>query len=163
MSNRKAMKVLMVILIACLFITTGCMDTKKKGDAKWALFKTTNPNPAVLNETSEEFAFSEEIHKFVLSFPEIYDAAIVVGEKQVLVAYKVKQMQRFKMKKIEKKLKKKLEKKFKDQNRKFTVSSDFKIFLEVVELNENLKDEKYSRKKAKKHFKKIIKLEKEKT
>ena len=163
MSNRKAMKVLMVILIACLFITTGCMDTKTKGDANWALFKTTNPNPAALNETSEEFAFSEEIHKFVLSFPEIYDAAIVVGEKQVLVAYKVKQMQRFKMKKIEKKLKKKLEKKFKDQNRKFTVSSDFKIFLEVVELNENLKDKKYSRKKAKKHFKKIIKLEKEKT
>ena len=57
--------------------------------------------------------------------------------------------------------KKKLEEKYKD--RKFTVSSDFKIFLEAVELNEDLKDKDYSRKKARKHFKDIIKLEQEKT
>ena len=78
-----------------------------------------------------------------------------------MVAYKVKQMKRFKMKKIEKELNKKLTEKYSD--RKFIVSSDFKIFLEAVELNEDLKDKKYSREKARKRFKKIIKLEKEKT
>ncbi len=154
-------KMTVFILALSIFVTSGCMDTEKKGEAKMALLKTTNPHPAVLNETDEEFAFSEELHKYVLSFDDIYDAAIVVGKKRVLVAYKVKHMKRFKMKKIEKKLKKKLEKKYPD--RKFTVSSDYKIFLEVVELNEDLKDPKYSRKKARKHFKKIIELQKEKT
>lgn len=159
--SMRAVKTFAVIMIGSMIFLSGCEGFPKKGDAKWALFKTTNPHPAVLYETDEEFKFSEELHDYVLSFPEIYDAAIIVGKEKVLVAYKVKQMQRFKMKKIEKKLKKKLEKKYKE--RKFTVSSDFKIFLEAVELNEKLKDEKYSRKKARKHFKKIIKLEQEKT
>ena len=149
------------MLALSLFFLTGCMDTEKKGEAKWALLKTINPHPAVLYETEDEFAFSEELHDYVLSFDDIYDAAIVVGKKRVLVAYKVKHLKRFKMKKIEKDLQKKLEKKYPD--RKFTVSSDFKIFLEAVELNESLKDENYSRKKARKRFKDIIEMEKEKT
>lgn len=157
----RAVRAATIMMIGSLLFLTGCEEISKKGDAKWALFKTTNPHPAVLYETDEEFQFSEELHDYVLKMPEIYDAAIIVGKKRVLVAYKVKQMKRFKMKKIEKELQKKLEKKYTD--RKFTVSSDFKIFLEAVELNEDLKDENYSRKKARKHFKKIIKLEQEKT
>ena len=152
---------MVIIMIgSCIFIA-GCKGIGKEGDAKWALFKTTNPHPAVLYETDEEFKFSEELHDYVLKVPEIYDAAIIVGKERVLVAYKVKQMKRFKMKKIEKDLNKKLTEKYSD--RKFIVSSDFKIFLEAVELNEDLKDKKYSREKARKRFKKIIKLEKEKT
>ena len=161
MKNQWLRKFTLLTLALSIVITTGCMDTEKKGEAKMALLKTTNPHPAVLNETKEEFAFSEDVHKYVLSFDDIYDAAIIVGEKRVLVAYKVKHMKRFRMKKIEKDLQKKLEKKYPD--RKFTVSSDYKIFLEAVELNEDLKDPNYSRKKAKKQSKKIIKLEKEKT
>ncbi|MGN1387357.1 MAG: YhcN/YlaJ family sporulation lipoprotein [Bacillus sp. (in: firmicutes)] len=157
----RAVRAAIIMMIGSLLFLTGCEGISKKGDAKWALFKTTNPHPAVLYETDEEFQFSEELHDYVLKMPEIYDAAIIVGKKRVLVAYKVKQMKRFKMKKIEKELQKKLEKKYTD--RKFTVSSDFKIFLEAVELNEDLKDENYSRKKARKQFKKIIKLEQEKT
>ncbi|WP_328820953.1 YhcN/YlaJ family sporulation lipoprotein [Peribacillus faecalis] len=157
----RAGKAALTMMIGSLLFLTGCEEFPKKGDAKWALFKTTNPHPAVLYETADEFKFSEELHDYVLKMPEIYDAAIIVGKERVLVAYKVKQMKRFKMKKIEKELKKKLEKKYKD--RKFTVSSDFKIFLEAVELNEELKDKDYSRKKARKQFKKIIKLEQEKT
>ncbi|WP_050614350.1 sporulation protein [Bacillus testis] len=149
-----------ILLFIAVFIVSGCSD-KNTGDATWALFKTTNPHPAVLYETEKEFAFAEDLHKYVLSFPEIYDAAIITGKKKVLVAYKVKHMKRFGMKKIEKDLKKKLEKKY--SNHSFTVSSDYKIFLEAVKLNEHLKDPTYSRKKAKKEFKDIIKLEKERT
>ena len=159
--NIRVVKVIAIFMIGSLIFLSGCEGFTKKGDAKWALFKTTNPHPAVLYETEKEFQFSEELHDYVLKIPEIYDAAIIVGKERVLVAYKVKQMKRFKMKKIEKKLKKKLEEKYKD--RKFTVSSDFKIFLEAVELNEDLKDKDYSRKKARKHFKDIIKLEQENT
>ncbi|MEH6943486.1 sporulation protein [Bacillus sp. JJ722] len=152
---------LIAIAICGVFIIMGCEGANKKGEAKMALFKTTNPHPAVLYETPEEFKFAEELHKYVLSFPDIYDAAIITGKKRVLVAYKVKHMKRFKMKKIEKDLNKKLEEKYKDHN--FTVSSDYKIFLEAVELNESLKDENYPRDKARKEFGKIIKLKKEMT
>lgn len=161
MRSIQVMRVMVIIFLSTFLFTTGCSEIPKKGEAKMALFKTTNPHPAVLNETPEEFKFAEELHKYVLSFPEIYDAAIITGKKRVLVAYKVKHMKRFGMKKIEKKLNKKLEEKY--QNHDFTVSSDYKIFLEAVELNEDLKDESYSRKKAKKQFKKIIKLQKEMT
>lgn len=161
MKEIKRRKALLLIIGMVVLITSGCMNTNKQGEAKMALFKTTNPHPAVLNETKEEFSFAEELHKYVLSFPEIYDAAIITDDKKVLVAYKVKHMKRFGMKKIEKKLNKKLEEKYK--NRNFTVSSDYKIFLEAVELNEDLKDKSYPRDKAKKEFKKIIKLQKELT
>ncbi|WP_019240535.1 MULTISPECIES: hypothetical protein [Bacillus] len=152
-------RLLFIVMLGAFLFIAGCMDTNKKGEAKMALFKTTNPHPAVLYETPEEFKFAEDLQKYVLEFPDIYDAAIITGKKRVLVAYKVKHMKRFGMKKIEKDLKKKLEEKYSDH--KFTVSSDYKIFLEAVELNEDLKDENYSRKKARKQFKEIIKLQKE--
>ncbi|MFS0782842.1 sporulation protein [Bacillus sp. 1P06AnD] len=160
MKRSRYMKKVAVALVLFAFVLAGCSD-KKVGDAKMSLFRTTNPHPAVLYESKEEFAFAEDVHKYVLSFPEIYDAAIITGKKKVLVAYKVKHMKRFGMKKIEKELNKKLEKKFSDHS--FTVSSDYKIFLEAVNLNEHLKNPSFSRKKARKDFKKIIELQKEKT
>ncbi|WP_163102997.1 YhcN/YlaJ family sporulation lipoprotein [Peribacillus alkalitolerans] len=152
-------KALIIIVVLALFSLTGCSATDKSKDTRLALMKTTNPHPAVLKETKKEFDFAEGMQKYVLSFPEIYDAAIVTGEKKILVAYKVKHLQRFRMKKIEKDLTKKLEKKY--PNHKFVVSSDYKIFMEVVELNDHLKDPNYSRKKANKKFKDILELKKE--
>ena len=73
MKNQWSRKVTLLTLVLSIVITTGCMDTEKKGEAKMALLKTTNPHPAVLNETKEEFAFSEDVHKYVLSFDDIYD------------------------------------------------------------------------------------------
>ncbi|PLS16222.1 sporulation protein [Bacillus sp. M6-12] len=141
----------------------GCSEQSKSKstETRLSLLRTTNPHPAVLDEKSEEFAFAEKLHKEVLKQPEIYDAAIITGKKEVLVAYKVRHLKRFKMKKIESTLTKKLEKKYPEEN--FIVSSDYKIFLEAVELNEKLKNPKYSRKKANDQFKSIIKLQKEQT
>ncbi len=158
----KQLKRLLILWMVAVLTAglSGCSEGMT-GEAKMALFKVTNPHPAVLDETPEEFAFSEELHDYVLKSPEIYDAAIIAGKKDVLVAYKVKQMKRFGMKKIEKELQKKLDKKYPDRD--FTVSSDYKIFLEAVNLNEKLKDPDYSRKKAKKKFKEIQELEKEMT
>jgi hypothetical protein len=159
--GKKYIFVFFLIFSLGIIFITGCSKDEKSKEAKLALIKTTNPHPAVLNETKKEFQFSEELHKYVLSFPEIYDAAIITGKKNILVAYKVKHLHRFRMKKIEKELKKKLEKKY--PNHTFVVSSDYKIFIEAVELNEKLKDPNYSREKAKKRFKKILKLQKEQT
>jgi len=54
-----------------------------------------------------------------------------------------------------------LNKKYPDE--KFTISSDYKIFLEAVELKEKLKNPHYSRDQAEKQLKKIIKLKNEMT
>ena len=162
MKKTKLLKTVPLILMAAVLALGGCSE-KKTGEARTALFKTTNPHPAVINETASEFAFAEKVQKTVLASPEIYDSAIVTDKEKVLVAYKVKHLKRFKMKKIEKELKKKLEKEYPD--REFTVSSDYKIFLEAVNLNEKLKnkDKDFTTKKAKKDFEDILTLEKEMT
>lgn len=60
------------------------------------------------------------------------------------------------MKKIEKEVSKKLEKKYPKEN--FTVSSDYKIFLETVRLDERMKSAKFSHREAEKRFKEIVNM-----
>ncbi|MBY0120998.1 YhcN/YlaJ family sporulation lipoprotein [Bacillus sp. S/N-304-OC-R1] len=134
-------------------------DTK---DSDLALIKTTNPSPALLGKnTKENLELVDSIKKDISSMKELYDVAVVKGNNDTLVAYKVKHLHRFKMKKIEKRLNEMLEKKYPDEN--FTISSDYKIFLEAVKLNEKMKDPKYPDKKANEKLKEIIKLKNEMT
>jgi hypothetical protein len=104
----------------------------------------------------------ERIKKDVSSFPEIYDVAVVEGKKNTLVVYKVKHLYRYKMKKIEKNINNLLEKRYPNEN--FTVSSDYKIFLEAVKLNERIQsDKQFSKQKAEKQLQQIIEMTKEMT
>lgn len=146
-----------LIIFACLFGLTACNHDQKVKDSQLALIKTTNPNP-VVTDKNKSLSHVKEIERDVSSFPEIYDVAVVKGKKDTLVAYKVKHSQRFRMKKIEKDLNNRLEKRYPKEN--FTVSSDYKIFLEAVRLNERMKSAKFSSKKAEKQLKKIIKMTK---
>jgi hypothetical protein len=84
---------------------------------------------------------------------------VVKNGKKIIVAYKVKHLQRFHMKKIEKTVTENLEEKFPKND--FIVSSDYKIFLESVRLNELLKKKDVPEKKARKKFKEIEELQKE--
>ena len=70
-------------------------------------------------------------------------------------------MARFKMKSIEKELTEKLKSKYPEE--KFTVSSDFKIFLETMRLRDKIQDSEFSEEKADKRLKEIIKLNNELT
>ncbi|GLB58936.1 hypothetical protein NCCP133_10690 [Cytobacillus sp. NCCP-133] len=127
-----------------------------------ALLKTTNPPPALIEKnTKENLDLIADIEHDIESMEELYDVAVVKGKEKTLVAYKVKHIQRFHMKKIEKKMTKLLEKKYPEEH--FIVSSDYKIFIEAVELQEKMKDPDFSDKKAKKKLDKIIKLKKEMT
>jgi hypothetical protein len=63
------------------------------------------------------------------------------------------------MKKIEKDLNKLLEKKYPEEN--FTTSSDYKIFLETVRLDERMKSPEFTHQKAEKRFNEIVKMTKE--
>ncbi|MBS4188906.1 sporulation protein [Bacillus sp. FJAT-49705] len=141
---------------------TGCGMGEDSKDSELALIKTTNPSPALIEKnTKEDLDLVESIKHDIASMKELYDVAIVKGKKDTLVAYKVKHFYRFQMKKIEKKMNEMLEKKYPDEN--FTVSSDYKIFLEAVKLNEKMKDPNFSQEKANKELKKIIKLKQELT
>ncbi|MBP2241199.1 hypothetical protein J2Z40_001761 [Cytobacillus eiseniae] len=147
--------------MALLLMTAlmGC-NQNESNESELALIKKTNPSPLLIkNNSRNEFDLVKSIEKDIESIKELYDVAVVKGKDDTLVAYKVKHLQRFHMKKIEKKMKKMLEEKYPDE--KFTVSSDYKIFLEAVKLNEKMKDPNYSEEKASKRLKEIIKLKNE--
>lgn len=143
------------ILFACLFLLAACNHNPPVRDSQLALMKTTNPKPLVTDQNKSNDSV-EEIKKDVSSFPELYDVAVIKGKKDTLVVYKVKHLYRFKMKKIEKNVNKKLEKKYPKEN--FTVSSDYKIFLEAVRLDEKMKSAKFSHKEAEKRLEDIVKM-----
>lgn len=146
--------IIRLMLFLSIFLMSSCSQGQNEKDSQLALMKTTNPNPTVTENKGQDKA--EKIEKEVESFDEIYDVAVVKGKKDTLVVYKVKHMQRFNMKKIEKNLNKTLEKKHPKEN--FTVSSDYKIFLEVVRLVERKNNGTLSDKQAEKRFNEIVKM-----
>jgi hypothetical protein len=117
--------------------------------------KTTNPNPTVTKKNYDQDNV-ESIEREVESIDEIYDVAVVKGKEATLVVYKVKHMQRFRMKQIEKDLTKKLEEKYPKEQ--FTVSSDYKIFLEAVRLVERKDNGNLSDKQSEKRLNEIVKM-----
>ncbi|MCM3569969.1 sporulation protein [Neobacillus mesonae] len=143
-----------LLLFSIIFVLASCSQNQEVKDSQLALMKTTNPGPVVTDHDGQ--SLGKSIKEDVETFPQLYDIAIVKGEKDILVVYKVKHLQRFRMKKIEKEVTKKLEKKYPDE--KFTVSSDYKIFLEAVRLEEKIKSEKFTKKQAEKRLKEIIKM-----
>lgn len=143
-----------------LFILTSCSTSAGESGAS-PLVKTTNPPPVSAKKDVKEDETARKIKDEVLSNRHIYDAAVIKGKDEVLVAYKVRHLQRFRMKQIEKELKNSLQKKFKEE--KFTVSSDYKIFLEAVRLQEKRDRENLSEKKVNRRLKEIIQLSNEQT
>ncbi|MEL3973815.1 sporulation protein [Rossellomorea oryzaecorticis] len=142
-------------------LIAGCSNKEDGKDSKVALIKTTDPPPIELVDNPETESFGHAIKKELAKKKELYDVAVIQSKEETLVVYKVKHLQRFKMKKIEKDMEKYLEGKYPDED--FVLSSDYKIFLETVRLKEKIQHKSISKKKAKKEFKDIIELQKEKT
>ncbi|MDP4161782.1 MAG: sporulation protein [Bacillota bacterium] len=147
-------------LVGFIFLASGCNPHARQEDSGMTLLKKTNSSPIQLS-TMNSSKEVQDIKKDVSSLPEIYDVAVIKGKKDTLVVYKVKHLQRFRMKKIEKKLNTLLEKKYPDD--KFSVSSDYKIFLEAERLRKKIKDAHVTKKKAEKELQSIIKLKDETT
>jgi hypothetical protein len=143
------------ILCSCLLLLTACNQNQPVKESQLALMKTTNPNPTITDENKNRNQV-EEIKKKISSFPELYDVAVVKGKTDTLVVYKVKHLHRFKMKSIEKRINKMLEEKYPKEN--FTVSSDYKIFLEAIRLNERMESADFSSNAAEKRLKEIVKM-----
>ncbi|CAM4057831.1 sporulation protein [Lederbergia lenta] len=153
-------KIVIALFTMCLlFIATGCTNQKNNEQSELSLVKITKPAPIELNKRPANKSIGYQVRKEINNIPEIYDTAVIEGEKEVIVVYKVKHLHRFKMRKIEKELKNTLNEKYPKDS--FIVSSDYKIFLEAIRLKEDLDDNNLSNKEAEKRYKKIIKLKKE--
>ncbi|WHY68388.1 sporulation protein [Neobacillus sp. SuZ13] len=146
------------VLLACLLVLSSCGQNQQVKDSQLTLMKTTNPSP-IVTQKNKSNDHVKDIEQDVSSFPELYDVAVVKGKKDTLVVYKVKHLYRFKMKKIEKNINKMLEQKYPDEN--FTISSDYKIFLETVRLDEKMKSSKYTAKNAENRFNEIVNMTKD--
>lgn len=147
--------IIRVITLVCVTLLVSCSQEQNDQKSQLALMKTTNPNPTVTEKNNGQEKV-ESIEREVENFDEIYDVAVVKGKKETLVVYKVKHMQRFRMKQIEKDLNKILEEKHPKEQ--FTVSSDYKIFLEAVRLIERKEDGSLSDKRAEKRLNEILKM-----
>ena len=155
---RKIYLVSITMLLFSIFLG-GCAGDSSSKEAIRSLISSVDMDPVYLGGDKE--APLEKIKKTVADHDEIYDVAVVQNGKDILVAYKVKHLKRFKMASIDKDLTSDLNKRFKGYD--IVISSDMKIFLEVVELIVQVQDKGYSKKKAKKWFGKIENLEKEMT
>jgi hypothetical protein len=147
--------IIRVIFIVCVSLLVSCSQGQTEKESQLALMKTTNPNP-IVTENNNDQDNVERIEREVESIDEIYDVAVVKGKEATLIVSKVKHMQRFRMKQIEKDLNKKLEEKY--PNEQFTVSSDYKIFLEAVRLVERKGNGNLSDKQAEKRLNEIVKM-----
>jgi hypothetical protein len=157
---RKYLLLLISIAFALPYTLVGCSQNEAEEDSRRSLIQTTNPSPVQLTN-KKDGDLAEKIKSDVLKFDEIYDVAVIQGKKDTLVVYKVRQLQRFRMNQIEANLNKDLEKKYPEEN--FTVSSDYKIFMEALELKEKVKDPNFSSEKAENQLQKIIRLKEELT
>jgi hypothetical protein len=156
----KIYRLALFMLLILMITLSGCKQSEEDQESRVSLIKTTNPKPInIPNKQNENIA--AQVKQDVKKFDEIFDVAVVQGKKDTLVVYKVKQFQRFRMKQIESSVTKELEKKYPDET--FTVSSDYKIFMEALKIKEHMEDPKYSTTKAEKDLEKIIKLKNEQT
>jgi hypothetical protein len=156
----KIYKLALFMLLILMITLSGCNQSEEDQESRLSLIKTTNPKPIKIPDKQNE-NIAAQVKQDVKKFDEIFDVAVVQGKKDTLVVYKVKHFQRFRMKQIESSVTKELEKKYPDET--FTVSSDYKIFMEALKLKEHMKDPKYSATKAEKDLEKIIKLKNEQT
>ncbi|MCE4050499.1 MULTISPECIES: sporulation protein [Bacillaceae] len=150
-----------VFFIFMCFLLAGCEESSPS--SRTALFKRVDPAPLTVTKNPDQLEqiLVRQVKDEASSVKSIYDVAVIKGQKEILVAYKVKHMSRFRMKGIESDLNKILSDKFPDHT--FTVSSDYKIFLEAIRLGDKMKNADYSEKNADKRLKQIINLTNELT
>lgn len=158
-------KALMVVgIFACILTVSACSPDSDSKEALASMFAPVDVKPITLNEEGYD-RFDEKLVDFIGKELErddaVYDAMVIQNGDEILVSYKVHQLQRFNMEKIEAGLNDRLEKEFPSYN--FYVTSDSKIFLEAVELAVHVDKENYPKDKAKAWFDKIVELEKEQT
>jgi Sporulation lipoprotein YhcN/YlaJ (Spore_YhcN_YlaJ) len=152
LSKIKNVKIGLLILMV-IGLCTGCNGNHDQ-DTNEDLNDSQVSKPisqSVANQATKNVSLEEEISNVMA----------VNTDKDLLVAIKVKQFDRFQLKKIEKNIKSELEKRY--PNYSILVSADQKMYFELVKLDEKLQKNTMSMKNLKKDTKRIKSLMKEQT
>jgi Sporulation lipoprotein YhcN/YlaJ (Spore_YhcN_YlaJ) len=146
-----------LLLLTIIGLGSGCNENQNQlgdnnKDLSISQVHTSKPiNQSVANQVKEKIITKEEIS----------DVKAVNTDKELLVAIKVNQFDRFRLKKIEKKVKSDLEKAYPDH--KILVSTDSKMYLELDQIEQKLQKDKTNMKNLKKDLNTIKSLMKEQT
>ncbi|MGM0876659.1 MAG: YhcN/YlaJ family sporulation lipoprotein [Bacillota bacterium] len=155
MKDKKKIANIVLVFIVCIGLGSGCTGNQNQfannNDANIVKVHTSKPIDQSVSNQAKEKVIKEE---------EISDVKAVNTDKELLLAVKVNQFDRFRLKKIEKKVKEELEKTYPDY--KILVSTDSKMYLELEQLEQKLQKDKTKKKNLKKDFDNIKSLMKEK-
>ncbi|MDE3839184.1 hypothetical protein C0966_07395 [Bacillus methanolicus] len=147
----------LILVLTVIGLSSGCNENQNQlgdnnNDLSISQVHTSKPiNQSVANQAKEK----------VIKKKEISDVKAVNTDKELFVAIKVENFDRFRLKKIEKKVKSDVEKMFPDH--KVFVSTDSKMYLELDQLEQKLQKDNLNMKNLKKDFNKIKSLMKEQT
>ncbi|MBE4909433.1 hypothetical protein IMZ08_15380 [Bacillus luteolus] len=104
---------------------------------------------------------SEQAEAKVKGMDEVTEVIAVNMDKKLLLAFRVKQFEKFRLNQIEKKVEEELKKDFKEYD--MTVSSDLKIYLETTKIKNDVYLKKIDESKVEKEMERVIKLSEEQT
>ncbi|WP_026562852.1 YhcN/YlaJ family sporulation lipoprotein [Bacillus sp. J37] len=156
MKNKVKIVNIGLFLIVIIGLGSGCTGNQNQ-------FATNNDDAEIVKvHTSKPIdqSVSNEAKEKVIKEKEVSGVKAVNTDKELLLAVKVDQFDRFRLKNIEKKVKSDLEKAY--PNHKIIVSTDSKMYLELEQLEQKLQKDKTEKKTLKKEFDKIKSLMKEK-
>jgi regulator of replication initiation timing len=156
MKDQTIKLIIFLLLLTAIGLISGCNGTldqqvSENDDMNIEYVHTSRPIDQTVANQSKEKAAKEE---------EISSVKAVNTDKELLLAVKVHQFDRFRLKSIKKKLKSDLEKMHPEYE--IFVSTDQKIYLELEQLEQKLQKDHTQMKSLKKDFDKIKSLMKEK-
>lgn len=147
----------MLLLITLVFLVACNTNTEQESQKDQSSTQPTQISTSSLPDQSPSIQSRKSLRKT----DEIADVYAVNNNKQLLVALKVHQLDRFKLAKLRKELTAKLKKQF--PKMKTELSTDKKLLIELDELEDKIKSRNITKKKLEKEIKHLKKLMKEKT
>jgi len=148
-------KVLLIVTLA-VGVISGCTNEEKEQQQSLQNANLLRTGTGHAAQTLLDQSVARKAAKRVEKMREIKDAIAVNTNEKLLLAYQVKQMQRFRLKQIEKDVRKELKKQF--PNHDIIISSDIKLFWKTEELIEKMEKKDMSEKEIDKEINKIEKL-----
>ncbi|RBP86288.1 sporulation lipoprotein YhcN/YlaJ [Cytobacillus firmus] len=145
------------LLLTAIGLCSGCAGNQKQ-------FTNNNDDASVVKVHTKkpiDQSIANEVKEKVIKREEISSAKAVNTDKELLLAVKVDNFDRFRLKEIEKKVKSDLKEEYTDY--KILVSTDSKMYMELEQLEHKLQEDKIKMKALKKEFDTIKSLMKEKT
>jgi hypothetical protein len=152
-------KLFSVLLIFSILF--GCAKEKENKQQSLQNFNITKTNTKETADAGLNQSVAKQAVQRISKKHEINDVVAVNTKKKLLLAYKVKHMQRFRMKQIEKEVKEDLEKSLPDYD--IIISSDMKLFWKTEELRRKLSKDGMNEKEVNKQIDKLEKLSNEHT